>query len=775
MATLAALLSSLTQSLTLAQEATPQIEAIEHPKDGISLLDVKNELLLSYLQNLVFLILLKLRNSKLADDGSSHGDAIDESVREKLVKLRLYLEKGARPLEDKLRFSIERFLRTAEDAQREGQRKSRTATLVDKDSADSDGSGSGSDEEDDDDDNKNDATRSKQVAAAPRVGALIDDVTMQSTGREEGPSGIYRPPKRDRHLMETTRSREKADRRPNKSHTMEEFIHSELFTAPIAEPSIGTTILQGGRKMKTAQERKEEAERRDYEEMNLVRLPKLSKKERAKKNKEAGHGGRMQFGGEEWRDLGEGVDRIDRLTKRKGQAGGGVRALLEKSRKRGFEAADGHPEIGERFQKKVKMLEAGRRSRGKKSIEAQHCSKPVLTWPQRHLQAKISHTHISFFPAMSLSVDTTSASSTMTPDLETDDDPVTATYQVFLNPTLPHGRRLLVLQQPNRTVDSRPPAPPTEVRLKPDSGMVEVDIPLDTGVAYDREKGLRWGRSLKASMAAKNGGSHGLAGGFGLGAVNHQGQRAAGGGRSKGGRADDPESALDWNEAVLQDKVLRTQTLGGQCPDADEVQHMVGVFRGNELHLTPVSSLVLLRPQPHHLDAVAQQERSAASAASKEAAQGTATAARAIHMTIKTATDGDGVTTETMADRLRFVQAEPWKSLRHIDENDEAAWDVYNESLFLMPPSDQSTSGEPSTGTSSAEASALEHVVPRFVSTWNNLQTLEHVSGITKPVSEPEPPKDTQQPAAEARLSKGRFKAPSKPDKGKSRSAASMK
>ncbi|PHH76733.1 hypothetical protein CDD80_1288 [Ophiocordyceps camponoti-rufipedis] len=360
MTTLAALLGSLTQSLSLAQETTPAIASIEHPKDGISLLDVKNELLLSYLQNLVFLILLKLRNTKTAGKGSDQAVGIDESVRAKLVELRLYLEKGARPLEEKLKFSIERFLRTAEDAQREEQSKSREGESAASDESGSE-SGTGSDEEEEE------RPVRRHPPAAPRPGALIDDVTAQSAGRDDddGPSGIYRPPKRDRHLMETTRPREKTDRRPNKSHTMEEFVHSELSTAPMAEPSIGTTIVQGGRKMKTAQERKDEAERREYEEMNLVRLPKPSKKERAKKNKEAGNNGRMQFGGEDWRDLGEGVDRIDRLTKRKGQAGGSVRALLDKSRKRGLDVTDGHAEIGERYQKKVKMLEAGRR-RGKK-------------------------------------------------------------------------------------------------------------------------------------------------------------------------------------------------------------------------------------------------------------------------------------------------------------------------------------------------------------------------------------------------------------------------
>ncbi|PNY27162.1 Uncharacterized protein TCAP_02910 [Tolypocladium capitatum] len=375
--TLPALLASLTQSLSLTQEAAPKIAAIDHPKEGISLLDVKNELLLSYLQNLVFLILLKLRNSKSGSDGLGHGvNGLNESVRAKLVELRLYLERGARPLEEKLRFSIERFLRTAEDAQREERSKQRLKTNGRKGSARNEsGSEPGSDDgESDEEGAAVPAIQRRQgnMSAAPRPGTLIDDVSARPWGREDDPSGVYRPPKRDRVTMETTRPREKSDRRPQKSHVMDEFVSAELSAAPLAEPSIGTTIVQGGRKMKTAQERKDEDERREYEETNLVRLPKLSKKDRAKKGKESGRGGRMEFGGEEWRDLGAGVDRIDRLTKRKGPAGGNVRALLEKSRKRGFDTTDGPrgsghaAEMGERFQKKVRMLDAGRRDRGKK-------------------------------------------------------------------------------------------------------------------------------------------------------------------------------------------------------------------------------------------------------------------------------------------------------------------------------------------------------------------------------------------------------------------------
>ncbi|KAH8173492.1 sin-like protein conserved region domain-containing protein [Sarocladium implicatum] len=313
-----------------------------------------------------------------------------------------------------------------------------------------------------------------------------------------------------------------------------------------------------------------------------------------------------------------------------------------------------------------------------------------------------------------------------------DDDPITASYKVFLNPALPLGRRLLVLQHPNRT-DEAPRPPPSELRLKANAGMVEVDMPLDTGAAYDREKGLNWGKTLKQSMTMKNGGSHGLAGGFGVGAVQQRGGGAGGKGK---GAARDEDDDLTWGDAVRQDKVLRTQTLGGQYPDSKEVQYMVGVFQGQNLHLTPVSSLVHLRPQLHHIDATTHLERQAASkessgaGASGGSGAGASNPARAIHMTVKSTTEGDGLGTETMADRLKIVQGEPWRKMRYTDENEEAAWDVYSESMFLRRP------GESNSAAGNEEAAApeksLEESVPRFESRWEDKKLLETISGIIK-------------------------------------------
>ncbi|CCF33796.1 Sas10/Utp3/C1D family protein [Colletotrichum higginsianum] len=357
--TLPALLDSLTQSLTTSLDAAP-ISSISPPENGISLLDTKNELLLSYLQNLVFLILLKLRNAKKQSSEDQGASDTTETVVRKLVELRLYLEKGVRPLEDKLRYQIEKILRAADDAERNAH-----AVKAAKD-AGSDDSASDDDDESDGEEEEEEELKAAHLQARPD--AFVRPATASTAIATAQKDGVYRPPRIAPTVMPSER-REKTDRRPLKSATMDEFIEHEMSTAPIAEPSIGTTIVNGGRRMKTAADRKTEDERREYEETNFVRLPTQSKKAKAQEAAKTGRGGRMQFGGEEWRDLGEGVDRINRLTSRK--SGGGTRDLLDKSRKRGRETTDGprgsgQMEMGERFQKKAKMLEAGRRDRGKR-------------------------------------------------------------------------------------------------------------------------------------------------------------------------------------------------------------------------------------------------------------------------------------------------------------------------------------------------------------------------------------------------------------------------
>lgn len=63
-------------------------------------------------------------------------------------------------------------------------------------------------------------------------------------------------------------------------------------------------------------------------------------------------------------------------------------------------------------------------------------------------------------------------------------------------------------------------------------------------------------------------------------------------------------------------------------------------------------------------------------------------------MTIKNANDAEAAVTETMADRLRAVQAEPWRKMRYVDENDGEAWDVFTNTFVPMREVKEPAEGE---------------------------------------------------------------------------------
>ncbi|KAK8079714.1 hypothetical protein PG997_007532 [Apiospora hydei] len=355
---LPALLDTLTQSLTSAYEATPKLAGIEPPQNGVSLLDTKNELLLSYLQNLVFLILLKIRNAKNSDDEDDSN--LSNTVVEKLVELRLYLEKGVRPLEEKLEYQLDRMLRAADDTEPPP-------------------AGEAEESESEESDEEGGATVNGGVpvldknasSALPSFGfqASKNPAGMAAAAASDADrTGVYRPPKISATVMPTTERREARDRsRPQRSATMNEYINEEVLDQPLAQPSVGTTIVRRTKKA-------DEDRRRDYEETNFVRLPAESKKDRSKRNKAEGRTGNMQFGGEDWRDLGN-VDRIDKLTRKKPSGASGTKALLENSRKRGREVGDGDRNsgfssntreiVGGGYQKRVKTMD-GQRGGGKR-------------------------------------------------------------------------------------------------------------------------------------------------------------------------------------------------------------------------------------------------------------------------------------------------------------------------------------------------------------------------------------------------------------------------
>ncbi|KAI1006071.1 hypothetical protein K3495_g2147 [Podosphaera aphanis] len=349
-------LKNLRDVFSSALKTTEQLSPPVPAQDGISLLDVKNEIFLSYLHNLVFLILLRLRNSKT--DADKGNEDLDESVVRKLVELQVYSEKGVRQLENRLKYQIEKVLRAADEINHE-------KAVSDKNHEQIDASNSESDSDDNSTTNIDlKAPKVDDLQYRPNPADFARRaISPEEPSRKRSEDGIYKPPRIQPIAMPMTGNKEKETRKPQKSATVEEFINSEMSIMPTAVPSIGSTIVRGGRSSKSEKERIEERERKEYEERNYVRLPKESKKERAKKKGSRQNAG---YGGEEWRGLGEGIDRIERLTQKKSGEG---RTVLERSRKRPIEeklkGAVGL-QAGEGFQKRLKMLDGGRRDRGKR-------------------------------------------------------------------------------------------------------------------------------------------------------------------------------------------------------------------------------------------------------------------------------------------------------------------------------------------------------------------------------------------------------------------------
>lgn len=271
-----------------------------------------------------------------------------------------------------------------------------------------------------------------------------------------------------------------------------------------------------------------------------------------------------------------------------------------------------------------------------------------------------------------------------------DDDPIVASYDVYIKPQWADGRQLYVLQFPNRPASddysSANGSLPMELRVKPATGLLELDVPLNAFHNYDRSKGALWGEMLRKSTLSKSntgtggtGGSHGLAGGFGIGGV------APGPGRGRS-KDEDPvaiqqEILEDFHDGITKGRVLTKQTLGGQTLPKDNTSpnYYLGAFKNNQLHLSPVNEMVQMRPQFHHIDATAEIERLAKRGETATAPR----AATGVHMTVKQL--GEGVEVETMGERIRKAQEEKWRKMKYIDDESAAAWDTFNE-LFVEDP-----------------------------------------------------------------------------------------
>jgi DNA-directed RNA polymerase-3 subunit RPC5 len=170
-------------------------------------------------------------------------------------------------------------------------------------------------------------------------------------------------------------------------------------------------------------------------------------------------------------------------------------------------------------------------------------------------------------------------------DIDDEDDPIVAEYDVYITPE--SDEHIYLLQYPNRErgrpYNEENKSAPTELRIKPKTGFLEVDV--DFGIYhhyFDRTKGVTWGDSVDT---AKESGlnAFGVASGFGKGGRTND-LFAAGAQRRPADEATIDNMVAEFEDTADKGSVLDKQTFGGQIirPEERQPTYMLGAFRGSE-------------------------------------------------------------------------------------------------------------------------------------------------------------------------------------------------
>ena len=162
------------------------------------------------------------------------------------------------------------------------------------------------------------------------------------------------------------------------------------------------------------------------------------------------------------------------------------------------------------------------------------------------------------------------------------DDKIKIQYDIYINKTEKH---IMVLQFPNRDrkqpYNSQNGQKPLELRMKPVSGLVEVDVPLVVERCYDKAKGLEYGKAISTSRVLRQGGSYGLAGGLGVNAPARPSRDEL-----NGSTEDSPHEASleNFEDSVSKGLIMNKLTFGGRIikPENGKPNYYIGVFKGSK-------------------------------------------------------------------------------------------------------------------------------------------------------------------------------------------------
>lgn len=254
--------------------------------EGVSLLSLKNESLVSYLNNLAIIILSHLQRLKKSASEDETTSTKAKAVENSIVQ-RVTLEKGVKPLEKKLNYQLEKMIRSY-NKMIEDETKLEAKLTNKPESEDESGSDSESDSEQSEDD---------ALSYKPDVNNLKKSQASIKPTASSSSNDVYKPPKISAVAPPTSLTEKPERTSGGKLQSMEEYLQ-ENSDLPQTEVSIGSSILNNGRGgVKTNRDRQKELEIQNYEENNFTRLPSTITKKtfKQKQNEKINN-----FAGEDW-------------------------------------------------------------------------------------------------------------------------------------------------------------------------------------------------------------------------------------------------------------------------------------------------------------------------------------------------------------------------------------------------------------------------------------------------------------------------------------------
>lgn len=291
MASVNDLLKGMDQSLASTYENITKIidviDSQEHPElvqellkdeanklENVSLLDLKNNCMTAYLNEIILIILAQLE--RINERGDKSVDSIRGQAIERSIIQRVTLERGIKPLEKKLNYQLEKMvtsyhkMETDSKQVNNGENARSSKDVLNSDSHSSD-------------------SESDELSYRPDASTLLKNSLKTTT------SESYKPPKISAMAPPSTQTEPRNNSK--KLQSMEEFL-KDSSDLPLEEKSIGVNIVNHGRGgIKTNKDREKERELQRYEEDNFIRLPTtVSKTDKHKKRKDMEN----TFAGEDW-------------------------------------------------------------------------------------------------------------------------------------------------------------------------------------------------------------------------------------------------------------------------------------------------------------------------------------------------------------------------------------------------------------------------------------------------------------------------------------------